>query len=948
MYSKIISIVSFLLLCCSTIYGQQTKTITGKVIDGNSYPLFGATAILQDASGNILSGVVTNEFGEFIIRTNQTTGKTVKITYIGYANQTLDIDLSQNDLDLGTVQMQITASELDEVVVSGSMEGKTRALNQQRTADNIKNVVSADLIGRNPDLNIAEALQRVSGVNIQRDKGEGSMISIRGTPVHYTTIQINGQQIPSAQSDGSRAESLDLIPVDQLASMEITKVATPDMDGDAIGGTVNLKTPTARRFDLGVKAESGLGYNDISNGLNGIGKLRLDKRFFKTDNNPEGKLGVMLGGSMYNSDNSEHRVDGDWTAIPELIIQTQEEEFVLDQYDYRLTENNRERIGATATLDYKFNDNHNIVFNYVYSQRQDIDVRHRSRFDVLTSGAEYQTLDSITSARVRRDINFTDELKINQVFSLQGEHILNNWEIAWQGFYSATERTETSDLGRFQSNDDVTIIADNPLGIFGRNPNFRVSVNEEQSVYDPLLYSSFERYIEDLETIDATNLVGKLDVTKHFELGEHQSLIKFGGKYRTQTNDKFRDNTSSVFNDPNNLINEEEAFLRSLSGTEPASFLYGNYRFGPLLGEDEFKEYVNTNSRFLNQSDRAWAARRSSLNDTYKASEDIYAGYFMAKVQFDKLMVLAGLRYEFNEVRYDAFDVFRFGTNVIASPIQGGNEYGFLLPNIHLKYNLNDYTALRFSTVFNYARPNFVDLVPFVDLDFDSFGLTLGNPNLRAAEALNIDLMFEHYFKDVGVISFGAFYKDIDLFQFSRIDPALQQDFPGYPNTQGFEFRQEQNGENAIVAGIEFNFLRSLSFLPGLFKNFNLEGNYTYAYSDAFTEDRDNISLPGQAEHTFNAGLGFDYKGFTARVSANYNGSFLVSIASSQLNDIIQADRIQFDANASLKFLKNWRIYIEGVNLSNEPTIRYQGDESRIARIAYFGWAIRTGISYSL
>jgi len=121
---------------------------------------------------------------------------------------------------------------------------------------------------------------------------------------------------------------------------------------------------------------------------------------------------------------------------------------------------------------------------------------------------------------------------------------------------------------------------------------------------------------------------------------------------------------------------KKKRFLRSLSGTEPTSFLYGNYRFGPLLGKDEFQEYVNTNRRFLDQSDRAWAARRSSLNDTYEASEDIYAGYFMAKVQFDKLMVLAGLRYEFNEVRYDAFDVFRFGTNVIASPIQGGNDYG--------------------------------------------------------------------------------------------------------------------------------------------------------------------------------------------------------------------------------------------------------------------------------
>ncbi len=574
-------------------------------------------------------------------------------------------------------------------------------------------------------------------------------------------------------------------------------------------------------------------------------------------------------------------------------------------------------------------------------------MRNRLRFDTFSGrGADYETLDSITDGRVRRDIEVSDELKKNQVFSLQGEHILNNWEIIWQGFYSPSKRTFISDRGDF-AGDDVTVIADNPLGVYGEEPNFRLSVND-QDVLSPFLFSNFRRYTNDFETTTASNLVGQMDITRHFQLGKHQSLIKFGGKYRTQNNDKFRNNIFSTLNDPNNIINEEEIFFRSLSGKEPTNFLYGDYRFGPLIDKDNFFEYRNSIRRLLNESDEAWNSRRVSLNDTYQATEDIYAGYAMAKIQFNKLMVLAGIRYEFNEVNYDAFEVFRVGTDVQASPIQGGSKFNFLLPNIHFKYNFTDYTALRFATIFNYARPNFNDLVPFVNLDVDAFRLRLGNPDLTPAEALNIDLMFEHYFKDVGVISLGVFYKDIDKFQFRRVDPSLQQDFPGYPNTQGFQFEQQQNGENATVAGVEFNFFRSLGFLPGFLRNFNLEGNYTYAYSDAFTQDRDNISLPGQAEHTFNTALAFDYKRFTARVSANYNGSFLSTIASRPESDFVQKDRLQIDANATLKFAKNWRFYIEGVNLNNAPTIRYQGEQNRISRIAFFGWSIRTGISYSL
>jgi TonB-dependent receptor len=942
-YFKHISIILSVFLIAICQLSAQT-TVRGRIIDqDSSEPLLGASVILEGD----LSGVATDLSGSFTLRTSQTGQKNLIVSFIGFRSKSVPVDLADGEIDLGTITISEDVSSLETFIVRASLEGQQRALNQQRMADNIKNIISADLIGRFPDLNVAEAMQRVPGVNIQRDKGEGSTVSIRGTPQHFTAIQINGEQMPSVQQSGSRNEALDLIPADQLSSMEITKAPTPDMDGDAIGGVINLKTPVARKLDLGVRAESALGYNDISGKLNGIGRLRFSKRFFADNKNPDGKLGVIIGGSYFSTNNSEDRIDGTWQGLRRPVGNMDKDTLVMANYQFRQTINNRVRAGATATVDYRFNDNHEIVFNYMYNRRSDEDLRNRFRFDMDRSGSVYHSLDSIRNGRIRRDINLFDELKTNHSFNLQGFHEFNKWKIEWAGYYTLSQRIFTSDRGDF-SQDEVGIVADNPGGIYSDVPQFRNASNE-QSMYDPFFYNDFRRYEEDFETTDATNMVGRVDLTRFFQLNNGApAFFKFGGKIRSQTNSKFRDNRVLRFNDPNNILNTSEAFLRSLTGTEPISFLQNQYRFGPLIGREQFRNYMSTNRRFLTEGDDAWDSRRLSLNDTYDASEDIYSVYGMGRVQLDRLMILSGLRYEYNDVKYDAFEVIRVGTDVQGTPIQGGSEYGVIMPHLHMKYSLDRFTAFRFSAVRNYARPNFVDIVPFVNFDADAITLTLGNPDLQPARAWNLDLMFEKYFETIGILSIGGFYKDIDQFQFSRIDPALTEDFPGFPSTQGFRFRQEQNGENATVAGVEVNFVRALDFLPGALKYLNLDANYTFAHSDAFTQDRDNIALPGQARHTFNTSLSGDYKGFTGRIMANYNGTFVNSLASQPEDDIFQEARIQLDASASYQFNKRWRLFGEWVNITNSPSIRYQGARERISRIAYFGWWSRVGISFNM
>ncbi|ODS73523.1 MAG: TonB-dependent receptor [Cytophagaceae bacterium SCN 52-12] len=932
-----------LLICsCTGVAAQHTYEWRGIVVDSiTQEPLIGAALFI---SGHY-DGVHTNVDGKFVI-SRIPPGKTrITVTYLGYVTKVLEAAMPSDAGNDVTIRLSPSAVQLEGVTVTGSFEGQSRALNQQKAADNIKNIISADLIGKFPDLNVAEALQRVPGINISRDKGEGSSVSVRGTPVHFTNISINGEQMPSVQESGQRTEALDLVPADQLGSMEVTKALTPDMDGDAIGGNINLKTPTARSLKKQVRGEAGLGFNNLSGGLNGIGRLRYSQRFLSNDQNRQGRIGVMISGSYFATDNSEDRIDVRWSGLERPVTGLDKSDIVQLGYDFRKTENQRTRVGVTATLDYKVR-NHEIIFNYMYNYRNDDDIRNRLRYDFDRSGSVWVMYDSLNNGRIRRDINLWNETKTNQSFNLQGTHTSGSWTVDWGAFYTISNRTLTSTRGDF-ARDNITIIAENSNGMLAEVPQYKPAVPGFDR-NNPLLLNDFRRYEEDLSVTDADNMVAKLNINKTYMLGANKGSFKFGGKLRRQTNEKLRDNRVLSFFDPNRVVNLTEAFARVATRTEPVSYLNGRYALGPRVDKARFTDYIATYRPLLTEAADSWDAERLSKSDSYEASEGVYAAYLMNRIQLKKVLLLAGLRYEFNKVTYDAFDVHRSGTTVVAEPITGGNNYGFLLPSLHVKYGLTDMMNIRFAYTQSYARPNFVDIVPFVNFDADAVTLFIGNTELQPSLSHNLDLMFEQYSADGGIISGGLFYKNMDHFQFTRVVPSLPEDYPGFPNTMGFRFRQEQNGEAATVYGLEVNMMHRHKNLPGVLSGLSSYFNYTFTQSNASTQDRTGIRLPGQALHSGNASLSFDHKGFTSKVSLNYNGSFINSVASSRQDDIIQDDRFQLDANFSQQITKRISAYAEFVNITNSPARMYQGEKHKVSRLAYFGWWTRFGVSFRL
>lgn len=937
---KNILLIMFALISVLAVKAQ-TYEIKGRIVDSSTNEPLPGVSVYDAASFN---GTATDLEGKFRLGNLRKGETTLTLSCLGYETQQKIVKMpSDKDTDL---QIRLKPSNLDlgEVVVVGSFEGQQKALNQQRVAHNIKNVVSADLIGKFPDKNVAESLQRLPGINIARDKGEGATVSIRGTPQHFTNISINGEQLSSVQQSGSRTEGLDLIPADQLGAIEVTKTLTSDMDGDAIGGNINLRTPTARSIKLQLKGDLGKGFNDLSGKLNSIGKMQISRRFFTDEKYSNGRLGILLSGSYYSNNNSEDRMDATWSGVKKKVKMVNEGLIMPEYYHFRKTENKRTRVGGTATIDYKVK-NHEIIFNYMYNYRQDDDVRNRMRFDLERSSSEWISHDSLLNGRIRRDINLWKEIKKNHNFNLEGNHNLNGWMVDWGAFYTSSRRDYSSTRGDF-SRDGITIVADNKRGIMDEVPQLRPEY--PYKLKNPLLMNDFRRYEEDSEYTKASNLVGKFNVSKDYILKGYSGNIKFGGKARKITNKKFRDNHVFSFFDPNKVLNHKEVFAHVASNKEPTNFLNNRYEFGPRIDRDKFESYLQTYRRLLVEGDDSWDAERLSKNDTYEAEENVNASYVMNRIQLKDLLIIAGLRYEYNDVLYHAFDVKRTGTTVIATPISGGTKYGFLLPNIQLKYGLTEFTNVRAAYTQSYAKPNFVDIVPFVNYDADVARLFIGNPELKPSLSDNIDLMFEKYNKAGGIISAGLFYKDISRFQFSRIVPSLLEDYPGFPQTAGFEFRQEQNGEKATVYGFEFNLMQKLDFLPKALSGLSVYLNYTYTGSKANTQDRTNMRLPGQALHTGNISFSWDYKGFSCKGSLNYNGSYIHSVASSENDDIIQDERFQLDVNLSQRISKKISLYAEFVNLTNAPSVRYQGNSSQISRIAYFGWSSRFGINFRL
>ncbi len=910
--------------------------LTGRVLEATTrQPLPGAAVYVKGTT----IGAATDLQGEFFLSNVPVGDQTIVATYIGYADTEKSIKVEARTVVEVNFDMSPDVRSLDVVVVTGNLEGQSRALNQQRTADNIKNVISADLIGRFPDLNTAEALQRVPGINIGRDNGEGSSVQIRGTPLNYTSIQVNGEQIPSNTLGGSRSPVLTQFPVDQLGSIEVTKSITPDQDGDAIGGVVNLLPPTASSTTPTGKVELGGGYNNLSKGVNGIGKVSYGQRYFATDDVSQGKLGVLFSGSFFRTDNGEDRTESLW-EVEEFSNEQGGtfEEWLLRRHDLRALETQRTRAGAGVNVDYKFNPVNMLQFNFMYSVLEEDEIRTRTRFRVDDGNLESPTLS--TDAVVRKTFRDRVVERDNFSYNLQGDFQLNNGlKIEPALFFTTSKRDEDAIRGDFEA-EDVD------LAISGESTNFPTitSVDPIFRLEDATIYTTFRNYRPYTRTNDNQNFVGRLNLEKDLLINNMRVMVRSGYKYRHTESQRRADwNVFDYTGDRSDLF-PQFADYNAVS----TDFLDGRGGFGPGFNTAAVQAFAqaNLNEFERNEDDEL----EENINSFYNGTETTHAGFFMARIQpVNQLTILTGVRYENIAVDYDALASVEDSGGTTIQPVAGTSEYDFFLPNLQLKYSVTPLTNIRAAIVRSFARADFQDLAPISQVDVEGLEIERGNPELLPAIAWNFDLAFERYLGNIGILAVTGFYKTIDDFQFDRtVLEEISEFTGGIPQT--FTVEQPDNGENAEVWGVELNIQTNLDFLPGVLSGIGIYLNYTYTGSNAFTEDRSDIRLPGQADHTGNLALTYDWKGFSARASLNYQDDLVVGLGSDEFgpgeSDIIRDSRYQLDLNFSQQISPKLSVYAEFINMTNQPQLEFFGDDTRIFDAGFFSWWTRFGVSY--
>ncbi|MDY7395685.1 TonB-dependent receptor [Aureibaculum sp. 2210JD6-5] len=944
-------IFTFLLLIAFNIVAfAQKGNLKGTVTDENGVSIPGASVILEEQN----KGAVTDFDGKFTIVDLPVGTHNLLIKYLGFADLLKEVTITSSNTTTVTITITSQNTELDEVVVRGyGIGSQARALNTQKNKKNITNIISTDQIGSFPDANIGDAVKRIPGITMQVDQGEARNIIVRGLSPQLNSVTLNGSRIPSAEGD-NRNVQMDLIPSDMIQSVEVNKAITPDMDADALGGSVNLITRTSPQgFRLSTTLGSGINFINDKRILNGS--------FLVGDRSKNEKFGWMLSASINDNDFGSHDVEAEWTDDFEYNtgVEDVDGDAILEEVDvnpyanvFEIREYRVQRIrrSFSANFDYKFNKNNTVYFKSIYNWRDDRENRFRLENEILDgediSSADFnvdpngnltrfpveakrQTKGGIDNNR-NQNKRLEDQRMFN--FSVGGDHLFGNLELDWMAsFAKASEERLFERYLEYESEYGVS---------FNNNEDKPAFIPTDASEADFSLFTLNEISEENQYTEEEDiNLVVNAKLPLSI-ISDKNGSFKFGVKARLKN--KNRDNDFTELSDETGSL-EELGMVETINYSNPDFLAGSQYQIGTFASA-AFLGSLNFNDSNLFESEDL---PEEYITANFDVNENVFAGYAMIDQELsDKLSVLAGVRLEHTSIQSEGNELTFDADGDIdgIAVLKDENNYTNILPGVHFKYDMSDNTVIRFAWTNTLARPNYVDLVPYKEINNEDEEIFLGNSELNPTTSMNFDFMAEHYFKSVGIISGGLFYKDIKDFVYIRQTE----------NTDGYEVYQPLNGKGASVFGAEISFQRRLDFLPGFAKNISIYLNYTYLNSSAdgiFNEDgeeRTDLDLPQTSPNMFNGSIGYSDNKFSLRLSANYSDDYIDEIGGNAFEDRYYDKQLFVDLNANVALSKSLTIYAKLNNITNQPLRYYQGTRNRTMQVEYYEKRLTFGLKYDL
>jgi TonB-dependent receptor len=938
-----------LFLCASALHaGAQTRgSIAGTVSGPNNAVLQGAVISIQTPSLT----ASTNEEGRYYINDLAPGNYIVTVSYFGLTEFSSTVIVRAGQTVSLDAHLQIPSQKQSVIVTAARASAEAEALNVERASDNLVQVMPNQIITSLPNANLADALGRMPSVTLERDEGEGKYVQVRSTEPRLTNTTVDGINLPS-EEPGVRQIKFDAIPASLVDSAEVSKTLQANMEGDGIGGSVNLVTRTAT--DTPTVEITGLGgYTPIDNGRGNTTETATIGRRFGASK----KFGTLVGGSY----DWEGRGIDDIEPVPDVATtgngttQTWFDAMDIREYLYA-----RSRSGLAGSADYRIRDGSTIFARFLYSNFLNAGNRYAYSLTDNTPGVSLLNpgndgCGGAATGPCGGVPSFNTQLRHPRIqvgsMVLSGNHVFNRTWYTWEANVGHASYGDVPyETASFNSSMDTSSCQFAPGATRDRYlPQWNQACYSEA-------YGNFGGYTLDhisrsLGTAAQLNLGVGGSGSMRYHFGNRSAVFEYGGKFRNEH--KYSDTYEETLT-PNGSI---------AMTTFPNRLVYKHFYNGgayPLGYNPQMTDIM----AYANAHAGAFAMQSTHGQDPSQFSllERVSAGYVMNTIDFPNgIRFIAGLRVE--NTGDDVHNLAFGDTGVTPNSFSG--SYYTLLPSASLRFHAGTDSYVRLIYARGLSRPDPQDIAQPLSWTVsgngaNKYSVSFGNANLKAETGDDIDALYDHYFKQFGMISAGYFYKSLQdpivytSYQLSNYLPpgAPAQDRGNYLATQPV------NAGSAWLSGFEASYLQHYTSLPGWFGGFGLSGNYSYIGSrtSGIPGRSDNPRLLRNSPNMFNVSPTFDRGRYSARLGVSYNQASIYGYqyqdgapggVNGPLSDIYFYSHVQLDAQGSVGLRHGLSVIVSGLNLNNEVFGFYQGSPQYMIQREYYQPTVSFGMRWS-
>lgn len=981
---RLIILVCTLWAACAAAIAQGSGTVRGRVFDRDTGdPLPAAIVMIE---GTVI-GTTADIDGSFVLRNVPAGRQRVKVSYIGYAPMTLELTVGSDASVEQNFQLTAKAVVGETVVITAQARGQNTAINQQLESNTISNIVSSDRIKELPDVNAAESIGRLPGVSIDRYGGEATAVAIRGLSPKYNTITVNGVALP-ATNDDDRSVDLSLVASNMLDGIELKKANTPDMDADALGGTVDLRlreAPEELHFDLMLQG----GYNRIQDYRgNYATNLSVSDRFLESD------LGIIAG---FNADRNNRSGDQLTAKYRSSAASQVLSDITVDNLTLQENTAFKKRIGGSLLLDYRIG-NGKVTGTGFYNQATTDKTQRMDLMDFTHNSHYYDLFTNVSTMAL-----FTASLGVKQDFG---------W-IQYDASAAATgSRTDDPDNFQYRFAQENGGAKSVPTASM---PLVDVWTLENQDTSGTGLSQIFT-YSKNL--IEKQKMV-QLNLQIPFQLSSNlNGFVKLGGKYRRldRTFDQEQwgcgnlqygggwsgpmsdlvhrasqmyPNDFNAFND-SVLINQKHwwPITRFITDFGRTNFLDNRYKMGIVYNLDLMRKLTNALQSLPSNDWQHYAI--GSFGDDYDGIEQYGAGYIMAEFNIGPMITFTpGVRFDADYTKYHGQSFRDVVTNGNVQQTPGDVQHNenerrnsFWLPMIHLKLQPFEWMIVRLARTMTLTRPDYMMYAPITHINsYQSYAMA-ANAGLKDSRSKNWDASVSIYQQYVGLLTVSGFHKSIDnLIMFTTIqkmDTAVARRLPSELNVPESWLSSApqvdtyiNNPNPAVYKGVEIDWQTNFWFMPSFLKGLVLNVNWTYIESTIdvqqfkttpvtrFVPPRSYITsiqlsdtirnqrMPGQPAHIANVTIGYDYLGFSIRASYLSQSDKVTTIGQTKITDAFTAPYKRWDLAVQQKIGEHLQLYANFNNLNNrhdESLLGYQ--QLNPTSLEYYGLTVDLGLRF--